>query len=464
MPPIASFTGTPTSGGAPLAVVFTDTSYGLVTNRFWDFGNGVTTNTAASSVSATYAIAGSYTVKLTVSGPAGTNAATLSSYITATNTVVNIVPYGYALLTESCTNGALDPDELVTVNLSLRNIGSLGSSNLVATLQASGGLMYPTGPRTYGALAAGGGTVSMPFIFVLSGTCGGTNIATLQLQDGAANLGTVSFALPLGQFAPTFTQNFDGVTAPALPAGWTTATSGAQSFWVTSATTPDIAPNAAFSPDPSTVGVNELVTPVIALPAGPAILSFRNNYNLEASSSSTGAGYDGGVVEIKIGAGAFTDIITAGGSFTSGGYNRTISTSFSSPLAGRQAWSGNSGGYTNTTINLPATAAGQNIQLKWRCGTDSSTSATGWRIDTISLSTLTCCSGGYPTLSSPRLTNNQFSFLISGAAGSNYVIQATTNLSGNYWIPIQTNAAPFLFIESNKDLFLQRFYRGLIIP
>ncbi|MEJ0089882.1 MAG: S8 family serine peptidase [Limisphaerales bacterium] len=464
VPPIASFTGTPTIGGAPLAVVFTDTSFGLVTNRFWDFGNGVTTNSTNSSISATYAIAGTYTVKLIVSGPAGTNATTLANYITVTNSLVNIIPNGYTLVTESCTNGALDPDELVTVNLNLRNVGSLASSNLVAALQASGGLIYPSGPQTYGMVAAGGGIASRPFTFVLSGSCGGTNIATLQLQDGAANLGTVSFALPLGQFAPSFTQNFDGVVAPALPAGWTTATSGAQSLWVISAITPDTAPNAAFSAEATTAGVNELVTPVIALPSGPAILSFRNNYNLEANSSPTGAGYDGGVLEIKIGAGAFTDIITAGGSFASGGYNRTISTSFSNPLAGRQAWSSSSGGYTNTIVNLPASAAGQNIQLKWRCGTDSSSTATGWRIDTISLSTLTCCSGGYPTLSSPRLTNNQFSFLISGTAGSNYIIQATTNLSGNYWIPIQTNAAPFLFIESNKDLYLQRFYRGLVTP
>ena len=62
-----------------------------------------------------------------------------------------------------------------------------------------------------------------------------------------------------------------------------------------------------------------------------------------------------------------TDIVAAGGSFVSGGYNTTLSGDYGNPLAGQQAWSGNSGGFTTTVVNLPAAAAGQNIQLRWRC-------------------------------------------------------------------------------------------------
>ena len=36
-----------------------------------------------------------------------------------------------------------------------------------------------------------------------------------------------------------------------------------------------------------------------------------------------------------------------------GGYNRTISTDRGSPIAGRQAWSGNSQGFITTVVNLP---------------------------------------------------------------------------------------------------------------
>ncbi len=43
---------------------------------------------------------------------------------------------------------------------------------------------------------------------------------------------------------------------------------------------------------------------------------------LEADTAHATNGYDGGVLEIKIGTNAFTDIIAAGGSFVSNGYNR----------------------------------------------------------------------------------------------------------------------------------------------
>src|SRR5207248_2369722 len=158
-----------------------------------------------------------------------------------------------------------------------------------------------------------------------------------------------------------------GIAAPTLPAGWTTSASGAEPLWVSSSSANSSAPNSAFSADGNNIGVNELVSPPINLPASPGQLVFRHNYNLEAPTTGN-TGYDGGVLEIKIGAGSFTDILGAGGSFVSGGYNRTLSSSYSNPLGGRQAWSGNSSGFITTTVNLPPSAAGQTIQLRWRCG------------------------------------------------------------------------------------------------
>src|SRR5205814_266133 len=151
--------------------------------------------------------------------------------------------------------------------------------------------------RNYGALAAGGATVSQPFTFTATGACGGTITATLQLQDGVLNLGTATFPLTLGSFGTVLTQNFDSVTAPALPSGWTTSASNAQSSWVTQAATNNTSPNAAFSPDPSNTGVNELVSPSIVLPVGPSQLQFANYYDLEPHDNVEG--YDGAVLEIK---------------------------------------------------------------------------------------------------------------------------------------------------------------------
>ncbi|MGO8925643.1 MAG: immunoglobulin domain-containing protein [Limisphaerales bacterium] len=300
----------------------------------------------------------------------------------------DIVSNSFVLVMEGCPNGAVDPGETVTVNFGLKNIGTADTTNLVATLLSTGGITSPSGPQTYGVLSTNGTAVVLPFTFTAAGVCGGTNIASLQLRDGEANLETVTFSFRLGQStgSTVFSQNFDGVTAPALPAGWTTSTSGAQSNWVTSTSAHDTAPNALFSRDPSRVGVNEVDSPAITLPASQSQLTFRNNYNLETS-------YDGGVLEIKIGGGAWTDILTAGGSFVSGGYNYTLSSSYGNPLAGRQAWSGNSGGFITTLVNLPAAASGQTIQLRWRCGSDSSVSGTGWYVDTVSVTSTSydCC-------------------------------------------------------------------------
>ncbi len=79
-PPNAIFSASPSNGVAPLTVNFSDTSAGNITNRFWDFGDGATTNIATTSVSHTY-VAGTYTVTLTVSGPDGIATDTQSNCI-----------------------------------------------------------------------------------------------------------------------------------------------------------------------------------------------------------------------------------------------------------------------------------------------------------------------------------------------------------------------------------------------
>ena len=94
--------------------------------------------------------------------------------------------------------------------------------------------------------------------------------------------------------------------------------------------------------------------------------------------------FDGGVLEISFdGGNTFQDILAAGGSFVMGGYNRTISTGRGSPIAGRQAWSGNSQGFITTVVNLPIVSHG--LRLRWRMASDTSGSNEGWRVDTINV-------------------------------------------------------------------------------
>jgi hypothetical protein len=196
----------------------------------------------------------------------------------------------------------------------------------------------------------------------------------------------------------TFGQNFDGVTPPMLPAGWM-ATQGVNNggfpFWVTSnagvpAPPADTPPNALFTQDPFDILDNRIDSPSIPIATASAQLTFRHNFALEDFDANIA--FDAGVLEISINGGAFTDIITAGGTFVSGGYNHTdISPSNGNPLLpSRPNWSGisnnGSGGFQTTVVNLPAAAAGQSIVLRWRMGSDSSVSDQGWRVDTVSIS------------------------------------------------------------------------------
>ena len=225
-----------------------------------------------------------------------------------------------------------------------------------------------------------------------TGTCVYTP-NTNPCDDG--NVCTTNDACGLGAAIPVGSENFDGVVAPALPAGWSTTTT-AGNPWVTSVTTPDTAPNSAFTDDPAVVTDKKLISPVYAIATPSARLTFRNRYTFEASTLPNT--WDGGVLEIKIGAGAFTDIVTAGGSFVSGGYTAVVNSGFSNPLAGRAAWGNNNGSvYTTVVVNLPATAAGQNVQFQWRVGTDTSGAGTGQNVDSISIvDRPSACVGGTP--------------------------------------------------------------------
>lgn len=184
--------------------------------------------------------------------------------------------------------------------------------------------------------------------------------------------------------ATSCTEDFDGVIAPALPPGWVATNAvGTGPLWATSPTIPDTAPNDAVVKDSPEISDKRLDSPGIAIASASAQLSFRNNFSLQD-------GFDGGVLEVSspnIAGGAFTDITNAavGGSFASGGYTDMISPTQGSPIAGRMAWSGNSGGYISTVVNLGPNVQGQTITLRFRLATDQAVASGGWRIDTISI-------------------------------------------------------------------------------
>ncbi len=306
---------------------------------------------------------------------------------------------GTNLTAESCAvNNAVEPAETVTMNIALRNTGSRNTTNLSARLLVSGGVLNPSAAQNYGSLIVNGASVSRPFTFTASPnlTCGGAITLTLQLQDGAENLGIVEINLKTGTKRIAFQENFDAVSAPNLPNGWTSSATGAQQNWTTSLTRNQTPPNSVFSPDPNQIGLNELVSPVFSINSPNAELEFRNWYELETTFLRNRL-YDGSVLEIKVGGGEWQDIEMSGGAFLSGGYDGTIDSCCQNPLMGRRGWSGRSGinqtsEFITSKAKLPASAAGQNVQFRWRVGTDIGTFRTGQFIDDLVVSDGYVCS------------------------------------------------------------------------
>jgi len=123
-PLLARFNTSPSSGGAPLSVDFTDTSTGTITNRFWDFGDGTTTNTTATGLLHDFTLPGSNIVTLIVSDTSGSSTNTQLIVATSVDTVGDGIPDWWRALyfgdgsttnADSCANCDIDDDGMDTL-------------------------------------------------------------------------------------------------------------------------------------------------------------------------------------------------------------------------------------------------------------------------------------------------------------------------------------------------------------
>ncbi len=166
---------------------------------------------------------------LTVFGQPGdavtnNNSATLQALVEPPT--ITIVPVSAVLLSGN-SDGSIAPGNSVQVEFNLQNTGNINTTNVIATLQTTGGVTLPSPTfASYGSLAAGAPPTGRQFSFTANGTNGGTVVATLQLTDGSLNLGTVSYTFYMPVVA---------------------------SFWNTS---PIDIPNKAFVPEPDSGPAN----------------------------------------------------------------------------------------------------------------------------------------------------------------------------------------------------------------
>ena len=102
--PTASFTATPTSGTAPLAVSFnasnSSDSDGTIISYVWDFKDGSTGS--GETISHTFSSAGSYNVELTVTDDEGATDSTTKT-VNVTDPIIEPVPLGTPLTKDGIT-------------------------------------------------------------------------------------------------------------------------------------------------------------------------------------------------------------------------------------------------------------------------------------------------------------------------------------------------------------------------
>ena len=211
----------------------------------------------------------------------------------------------------------------------------------MATLLSSPEIAPVTTTQSYGVLVGQGAPLSRSFTFQAFANpaagpgCGATVQATLQLQDGANDLGQVSASVRLGTPSRPLLETFQEARLPALPSGWTTSASGADPPWKS---TTNLPPNAvvvtapppqppdlyqpvpapptysAWTSAPAGVGQSFLYSPPFPVATTQAQLYFRHAFAVSNV-------YDGGILELAIGNQGFQELTQAGGSFVQYGYN-----------------------------------------------------------------------------------------------------------------------------------------------
>ncbi len=250
-----------------------------------------------------------------------------------------------------------------TTKVTADNCGSISNYFVTDTLPTS--VTYVSG----GSYNAGNRTVTF---------------SPINLAAGASQTFPFTVTVNAGTYFAPVTHFTEPVAGASIPAAWT-ATSINATAWTVATSVGHSLPN-SFAALYNVAVANDLslattaqfnILPNIA--SNYTTLSFWHQYNSEE-------GWDGGVVEVSTNnGGTWSDL---GSKFVKNGYNGSLGTG--SNLGGRSAFTGTSGAFIESVINL-SSYAGQNIKIRFRFGSDNNTGAptgtSGWWVDDIVLYT-----------------------------------------------------------------------------
>lgn len=303
----------------------------------------------------------------------------------------------FTITAEACSpaNGAADPDELITVQVTVENNATDLVENSNITLSGSANLnIIGSATQDLPDLLANSST-TVTYQFSLSGACGDTETISFQVNTDSGNAQS-THPLTLGIEETFYTEDFNATALDTIPSGYNESSTLADAKWRTVNTTSPTGSNAVFAPgktDSDSVNSAYLESPTINSTIAPTQLLFDHSYNTEEN-------YDGGVLEISIDNGSnWQEWTAAGGTYTQQGYSETIAPDSGNPLAGQSAWTGDSGGVVTTIAQFPPNTEGQNVQLRWHMSNDQSVQSVGWFIDNIRILRPACCVITIPTIS-----------------------------------------------------------------
>ncbi len=287
----------------------------------------------------------------------------------------------------------VDPGEEVLLEVDVRNDGRADAAGVSGTLRTVTPLVAISDAQSdWPDLLVGQTRRSlMPhFTLVLDPNypCGEAIDLTLQMSaSGSVNAGSSSFRLEVGT---AFVESVYRDDMEAGVGGWTHEELAGANPWALST---------LFAASPShswqvtaSASVADSALRMKHIPQLPAHsrLAFQQRYDCEAN-------HDGGVLEYSTDGMSWND---AGALMIVGAYNATLASGQGSPLAGRAAWSGSSGGWHRVEVDL-SSLAGEDLDLRWRFASDNSVSGTGWFIDDVNLSFTTWTCDNCPALANP---------------------------------------------------------------
>ena len=299
-------------------------------------------------------------------------------------------------------DGYLENSEEARLRIAVSNFGAWATTVSGTLSTTDPYLTVLDSTALYGDIPADSTEFNSADPFVLAATADAPfgHIAQLSLEL-ATNSGysvTRQLTISLGQTTVFWSDNMESGGS-----GWTHAgvLPGFGDEWHLSTDTSS-SPNHAFKCG-NTNGGNyaihldaALVTPVITL-LPDSRLVFSHWIESETSVVYPDSAFDGGVVELAVNGGAFMPVTPVGGYSKVFRWTRGTGV-YNGPMPGRPCFAGTAG-WKLQEVDLSAWG-GQNVQIRFRFGSDSTTGKRGWYLDDVELR------GRVPNLVPPALAHD----------------------------------------------------------